>query len=115
MLTPGQCLDMKAFVGLWENGDWHNVNYVVADKGYDTAAIRISIREAAKIPIIPRRRGAICPGVQDKIRYRTRSAIERFFGRLKENKRLALRFDKLDSSFYAFFIVATIKIFNLFC
>lgn len=27
--------------------------------------------------------------------YRTPSAIERFFGRIKENKRLALRFDKL--------------------
>lgn len=58
--------------------------------------IRKGLRDAGKTPIIPRRGGAICPGVRDKERYKTRSNIERFFGKIKENKRMALRFDKLD-------------------
>jgi transposase len=82
---------------LWELGDWTGIEYVIADKGYDYAAVRIPIRKAEKIPVIPRRSNAIFPGLQDiyKSYYRTRSAIERFFGRIKENKRLALRSDAM--------------------
>lgn len=47
--------------------------------------------------------------------YRRRHIIERLFGRLKENKRLAMRFDKLDSSFIGFIALALAKLFKLFC
>ena len=57
------------------------------------------IREAGKKLVIPRCKNAFIPGVQDTERYKTRSAIERFFAGLKENKRLVARFKKLDSSF----------------
>ncbi|ATW30308.1 hypothetical protein BJP41_08275 [Candidatus Williamhamiltonella defendens] len=42
----------------------------------------------------------------------TRIAIERFFGKIKENKRLALRFDKLDVTFFSFFSIACLKLFK---
>ena len=93
----------------------HRNSYVIADKGYDYSLVGHLIRSAHKTPVIPRRQGVICPGVQDKERYKTRSAIERFFGKIKENKRLALRFDKLDSTFLAFFHLACLKVLNLFC
>jgi hypothetical protein len=51
--------------------------------------------------------------VQDKERYQTRSNIERFFGEIKENKRLALQFDKLDLTFFSFFAIACLKGLNL--
>ena len=88
---------------------------VIADKGYDYYAVRHPIREAGKTPVIPRRKGAFCPGVQDKDRYTTRSAIEHFFAHIKDNKRLALRFDKLEVTFFAFFALATMKVLKLLC
>lgn len=41
--------------------------------------------------------------------------IQRLFGRLKENKRTAMSFDKLDSTFLSFIALAVAKLFKLFC
>jgi hypothetical protein len=75
------------------------------------------IREAGHRPIIPRRQGALFPGLrpEDKPLYRTRVTIEPFFARLKENKRLALRFDPLDIPFFSFFALAYLSVFRLLC
>ena len=77
---------MKKFSRLWPQCDWRGVQYIVADKGYDYYDVRSQMNAAGKTPEIPRRKGAICPGVRDKERYKTRSAIERFFGKLKRIK-----------------------------
>ncbi len=106
---------MKIFSELWKQGNWVDVLHVIADKGYDFYLVRLLIRAEGKHPIILRREGAVCPGVQDKQRYQTRFAIEHFFGRLKENKRMALRFDKLDITFFSFFALACLKILKLLC
>lgn len=106
---------MKVFSKLWSVGDWQGVIYVIADKGYDFYEVRKCLKDAGKTPVIQRREGAICPGVRDKERYQTRSNIERFFGKIKENKRLDLRFDKLDVTFFSFFALACLKILNLLC
>jgi transposase len=95
--------------------DWGGVLYVIADKGYDFYKVRKCLRDAGKKPVIPRREGAVCPSVQDKERYQTRSNIGRFFGKIKENKRLALRFDKPDVTFFSFFAIACLKSLNLLC
>ncbi|WP_071985149.1 hypothetical protein [Candidatus Regiella insecticola] len=67
--------------------------------------------------LLPRRQGAIYPAIQlkDKEKYKTRDAIERFFGKIKEHKRLALHFDKLDITFFSFFSTACLKVFKLLC
>ena len=116
-LSEGQRVDMKVFPTLWELGNWSGIQYVIADKGYDYSTVRSLIKKAEKIPVIPRRTNAIFPGLQDiyKPYYRTRSTIERFFGRIKENKRLALRFDKLTHTFLSFFALAAIKSLGLIC
>jgi len=114
-LSEGKRMDMKVFSKLWSVGDWGDVLYVIADEGYDFYEARKCLREAGKKPVIPRRKGAICPSVQDKERYQTHSNIERFFGKIKKNKRLALRFDKLDVTFFSFFAIACLKGLNLLC
>jgi transposase len=108
---------MKVFPRLWELGEWSGVKYVIADKGYDYSAVRTPIKKVEKIPVIPRKVNALFPGLQEAYKpyYRTRSAIERFFGRIKENKRLALRFDKLIHTFFSFFVLAAIKALCLIC
>ena len=60
------------------------------------------IKKTGEIPVIPRRKGAICPGVSDRERYKTRHTVERFFAHIKEHKRLIARFDKLDATFFSF-------------
>lgn len=102
---------------MWSSGTWGGIPYIIADKGYDGLLVKQPIREAGQRPIIPRRRGALYPGLrsEDHPLYRTRVAIEHFFARLKEHKRLALRFDKLDVTFFSFFALAYLKIFQLLC
>ena len=68
-------VDMKIFPQLYQGADWRGIDYLVADKGYDYAAVRTPIREAGKTAVIPRRKNAFIPGVRDPIRYKTRSAI----------------------------------------
>lgn len=41
--------------------------------------------------------------------------IEILFGRIKENKRIAMRFDKLDFTFFNFIALALAKALKLFC
>ena len=106
---------MKAFALLWEQADWRGIEYLIADKGYNYAAVRKLIREAGKIAVIPRRSNAFIPGVRDSVRYKTRSAIERVFAQLKENKRLVARFDKRDITFFSFIALACLKALKLLC
>jgi transposase len=112
-LSASNQVDMNAFALLWLQSDWRGIDYIVADKGYDCGNVGQKITDVGKIAVIPRKKGAIYPGVRDKERYKTRSAIERFFGKIKDNKRLALRFDKLEVTFFSFFALSCLKVLNL--
>lgn len=105
---------MKVFSKLWSVGNWEGIRDVIADKGYDSYEVRVLIRQSGKYPIIRRRQGAVCPGIQykDKEKYLTRFNVEHFFGKIKENKRLALRFNKLNIAFFSFFALACLKSLN---
>jgi transposase len=46
----------------------------------------------------------------DKEKYKTRGYIERVFGKLKENRRLTVRYEKSDINFLGFILVAFLKI-----
>jgi len=78
-------------------------------------AARDLMKKQGKIPVIPRRNGAICPGVSDRERYKTRHTVERFFAHIKEHKRLIARFDKLDATFFSFFALACLNVFKVLC
>ena len=74
---------------------------VLADRGYDTNAVRSAIeaRDAtANIPSKSNRRWKPC---FSPVLYRGRNAIERMFGRLKDFRRIATRYDKLAANFLA--------------
>ena len=114
-LSSANQVDLKVFDVLWQKGSWKGIQSIIADKGYDCGDVRQLIRKQGKTPVIPWRQDAALPGTINTELYKTRSAIERFFAQVKEHKRLALRFDKLDSTFFSFFALATIKILNLLC
>ncbi|MDR0475125.1 MAG: transposase [Treponema sp.] len=46
----------------------------------------------------------------DRQLYKKRGLIERIFGKVKENRRLTVRFEKSDVNFMGFIIFAFIKI-----
>jgi transposase len=121
-LFAAQRQDCKTVKDLWQSWPWHKIHYVVADRGYDSGDIRHFIKAHHAIPVIPPRGIYLLPDstvtisdVYDTELYAKRHIIERFFGRIKENKRIAMRFDKLDMTFLSFIALAVIKLYKLFC
>ena len=84
--------------------------YVVEDMGYDSDPHRDFLRSQNNIPVIPGRKNRKVEIIYDKAIYGLRQRIERYFGKLKENKRVATRYDKHDTAFLGFVAIAAIKI-----
>lgn len=84
--------------------------YVVEDMGYDSDAHRRFLRRQNNVPVIPGRQNRKIKIVYDKTLYALRGAIERYFGKLKENKRIATRCEKEDRTFCSFIALAALKI-----
>lgn len=74
---------------------------VIADKAYDSRAVRQAIVDDGALPIIPARRNAKKTIPHDVRLYRLRNIVERFFCRCKDMRRIATRFDKLARNFLA--------------
>ena len=82
---------------------------MLADRGYDTDAIRAEVRARGGSPEIPTKRNRRIQHSVDRLLYATRNRIERFFNRLKNSRRVATRYDHTASSFLGFAMLATIK------
>ena len=86
--------------------------YIIEDKGYDSNKHRIFLESNNNIPVIPGRKNRKEPIEYDKDKFKLRRKVEQFFAMLKENRRLALRFEKSDLAFLGLIAIATIK-YNL--
>jgi transposase len=74
--------------------------YVVADKGYDSERFREQIREEDSIPVIPRRKNSkIGNDDIDWCLYKYRHLAENAFGRIKNFRAIATRYDKLAQNY----------------
>ena len=67
---------------------------LVADKGYDSQALRQWLETRGTQPVIPPRANRKIQYDYDRAIYRQRNIIERMFCRLKERRRIATRFDR---------------------
>ena len=83
---------------------------VLADKGYDADTNRAAIRKAGAVPCIPPRRNRTAVIGYDRPLYRERNGVERFFGRVKQSRRVAIRYDKRAANFLGFVWLAAIDI-----
>ena len=121
-LFPAQRQDCKSFEEIQKELPWERITHLVADKGYDTSNVRNIIKSFGVTPVIPFK-GVYLPQESDLTTedfydiklYKKRNIIERFFGKLKENKRIAMRFDKMDYTFLSFIALAITKLYKLFC
>ena len=83
--------------------------FLLADKGYDSNAIRSALIERGIRPVIPPRSNRNTPIRWNKRIYKGRNVIERMIGHLKINRAIATRYDKLASSFLDALHVAAIR------
>ena len=102
LLTGGNVYDVTVAAELFAD--------VVEDGGYDSDPHRRQLRSNNNIPVIPGRKNRKIPIEYDKKMYALRKPIEMFFGKLKENKRLGMPFEKLDHTFLAFIALTSLNI-----
>ena len=79
---------------------------VIADKAYDSNAIRATVKAAGMKAVIPSSRSRKRIIRHDKVLYRERNRIERCFNKLKHFRRLATRYDRRACHFLAFLCLA---------
>ena len=96
-LTPGQTADITGAVRLGEH--LPETKYLLADKAYDANHWRIWLKRRHIQPVIPNKKNRKQPHAFDSDRYKNRNVIERMFGRLKDYRRIATRYDKNADNF----------------
>ncbi|MGH8433190.1 MAG: IS5 family transposase [Pseudomonas sp.] len=73
---------------------------IIADKGYDSEAIREQVEQQGAKVVIPRKRNSVKGNVDlDRGLYRNRHLVENAFARLKHYRAVASRFDKLKRNY----------------
>ncbi|MCP4316354.1 MAG: IS5 family transposase [Hyphomicrobiales bacterium] len=107
ILTPGQRGDVTQAPALL---DGLSARQVLADKAYDSNALRqliADMRAEAVIPCNPTRKRLI---PYDFEAYKARNLIERCFNKLKHFRRIATRYDRRAINFLSFIQIAAAMI-----
>ena len=86
---------------------------LIADKGYDSNWFRQALIERAIEPCIPSNRTRKQPLPYDKALYRQRHRIENMFGRIKDWRRIATRYDRCAHTFFSAICIAATVTFYL--
>ena len=104
-LSEGQANDGKQAGPLLETLPQDSI--LLADKAYDSDAIRKAVEAAGGFANIPAKANRKRSFPFSAFLYRYRNLIERFFGKLKNARGLATRYDKRADNF-----LAAIKLFS---
>ena len=111
LLTEGQVSDYRgAATVLPALPDAH---MLIADRGYDSDWFRDGLADRGIEPCIPSRNNRRRPIDYDTQRYKQRNRIERMFGRLKDWRRIAMRYDRCAHTFMSAICIAATVIFWL--
>jgi transposase len=78
-----------------------SVKKLLGDKAYDSNSFRKSLRDDGITPVIPGRTNRKKRIRHDKEAYKGRNVIERCYCRLKDFRRIAMRYDKLARNFFS--------------
>jgi len=105
IITAGQQSDIGQGEALLGN-DY--CDFLLADRGYDSDPFRKILVERGITPVIPGRKSRKVTIQYDEHTYKERNAVERFFGRIKEFRRIATRYDKTVCMFKGALLFASI-------
>jgi transposase len=108
VLTLGEDYAVTAYDTLMDARD-SDPGALLADKGYDSDKLRQDLRDRGASPEIPTKSNRKVQYSVDKPLYVLRSRIECCIGHLKEQRRIATRFDKTIRSFIGFVMLGCIR------
>jgi transposase len=106
ILLPGQRHDSIGVPPLIEGITF---DVLIGDKGFDNNALRAELDQRGAGAVIPPKTNRKTVIACDFAMYRWRHLIENFFCDLKQNRRIATRYDKTDESFAAFINLAAAR------
>jgi transposase len=109
MVTAGNINDMTMAQALIEAAG--RFDRLIADKGYDTNAIRALVEHRGALAVIPSTASRKAPIPYDRDAYRARNLVERLWCRLKDWRRIATRYDKLARNFLSGALIAAMVIY----
>jgi len=112
-VTPGQVSDYRGYDAVMDD-DLPPARVLIADKGYDSDAIRDDVAARGGTSIIPARRSRKCAEPVDGFLYALRNQIERCINKLKNARRVATRYDKTATSYLGFIEIAAARIWFRF-
>ena len=88
-------------------------DWLLADRGYDADWFRNGLKDMEIEPCIPSRKSRKKTILHDKARYKLRHKIENMFGRLKDWRRIATRYDRCPELFLSAIALAATVLFWL--
>jgi len=96
-MTAGQVSDYIGAAAMLDS--LLRAQWLLGDRGYDADWFRDALQATGITPCIPGRKSRTDPIWYDKRRYKRRNRIEIMFGRLKDWRRVAIRYDRCPSVF----------------
>jgi transposase len=110
-MTAGQISDYTGAAALLDR--LPKAQWLLADRGYDADWFREALQAKGIKPCIPGRKSRARPIKHDKRRYKRRNRIEIMFGRLKDWRRVATRYDRCPTLFFSAVCLAATVMFWL--
>lgn len=98
-ITAGQVSDYTGAAPLLD--DLSKAKWMLADRGYDADWFRDALEQKGIKLCIPGRKSRSLTIKYDKRRYKRRNHIEIMFGRLKDWRRVATRYDRCPTIFFS--------------
>ncbi len=108
-MTAGQISDYIGAAALLDS--LPRAQRLLGDRGYDADWFRVALQAKGITPCIPGRKSRIEPIKYDKRRYKRRNRIEIVFGRLKDWRRVATRYDRCPTVFLSAIALAATVLF----
>lgn len=110
-LTAGQVSDYTGARKLLD--DFPAAKNLLADRGYDADWFRNGLQEKGIVPCIPPKKNRKRQIPYDETLYKQRHKVENMFGRLKDWRRIATRYDRCAHTFFSAICIAATVIWWL--
>lgn len=112
-LTAGQTSDHIGAKLLYPALQGASGTVLIGDKGYDSDEYRAALKAKGLTACIPPRKRRTSPAPYCKIQYKQRHKVENMFGKFKDWRRIATRYDRRADVFMAAITLAAIVIWWL--
>lgn len=110
-ITEGNCHDITQAERLLSGKESKNV---IADKGYDSNSLRALILDSGRTAVLPGRSCRREEIVYDEHLYKERHLVENYFGRIKQYRRVATRYEAKVELYRAMVVLASILVWLRF-